>query len=434
MKNNKYKEELNRIHMSQELRQRILSQEQEKGKQEVPHHHYRKVFLRTGATLALGATILCIFLWPNFHEDPDASPKVAVEDNSTENKKQEENRKQDVEEEIPDSTYSKKKYEFDDKTGSADVIGNYTPQLHEKIIGGAGVMGKDTMNEDVEKYRNRNDYMEGIETLPAYRLQHVMQYGTNYKPSLSQKELMKIIQPYLDRFAITDASITTDTYLGEYSIMMTPEINKNSGLSKIKVLGNGDVELWIDVKTLNDYNDRKEIQTRAIAIYQEYKDLLPIKNPVWNTTCSLNSDVCHTKIYAKADTPEKELRNQGKQEIEFDFMDYGEECKAIITIQNKENRQKIKDYKVMTPNEAYTVLKSGGYYSMSQFAHKDLNKAELLSVQLQYDSYYHSFNPYIIPIYRFILQLESGQMIQCDVPAFYPETLEELNENTWYFK
>lgn len=420
--------------MSQELRQRILSQEQEKGKQEVPHHHYRKVFLRTGATLALGATILCIFLWPNFHEDPDASPKVAVEDNSTENKKQEENRKQDVEEEIPDSTYSKKKYEFDDKTGSADVIGNYTPQLHEKIIGGAGVMGKDTMNEDVEKYRNRNDYMEGIETLPAYRLQHVMQYGTNYKPSLSQKELMKIIQPYLDRFAITDASITTDTYLGEYSIMMTPEINKNSGLSKIKVLGNGDVELWIDVKTLNDYNDRKEIQTRAIAIYQEYKDLLPIKNPVWNTTCSLNSDVCHTKIYAKADTPEKELRNQGKQEIEFDFMDYGEECKAIITIQNKENRQKIKDYKVMTPNEAYTVLKSGGYYSMSQFAHKDLNKAELLSVQLQYDSYYHSFNPYIIPIYRFILQLESGQMIQCDVPAFYPETLEELNENTWYFK
>lgn len=420
--------------MSQELRQRILSQEQEKGKQEVPHHHYRKVFLRTGATLALGATILCIFLWPNFHEDPDASPKVAVADNSTENKKQEENRKQDVEEEIPDSTYSKKKYDFDDKTGSADVKGNYTPQSHIKIIGGAGVMGKDTMNEDVEKYRNRNDYMEGIETLPAYRLQHVMQYGTNYKPSLSQKELMKIIQPYLDRFAITDASITTDTYLGEYSIMMTPEMNKNSGLSEIKVLGNGDVELWIDVKTLNDYNDRKEIQTRAKAIYQEYKDLLPIKNPVWNTTCSLNSEVCHTKIYAKADTPEKELRNQGKQEIEFDFMDYGEECKAIITIQNKENRQKIKDYKVMTPNEAYTVLKSGGYYSMSQFAHKDLNKAELLSVQLQYDSYYHSFNPYIIPIYRFILQLESGQMIQCDVPAFYPETLEELNENTWYFK
>lgn len=425
--------------MSQELRQRILSQEQEKGKQEVPHHHYRKVFLRTGATLALGATILCIFLWPNFHEDPDASPKVAVADNSTENKKQEENKKQDAEEEIPDSTYSKKKYDFDDKTGSADVIGNYTPQLHEKIIGGAGVMGKDTMNEDVEKYRNRNDYMEGIETLPAYRLQHVMQYGTNYKPSLSQKELMKIIQPYLDGFGITNPSMMVDRYLDDSIIVMIPELKP--GLPEIKIYGNGDVEIRIIVEKLNDYKDRKEIQTRAKAIYEKYKTLFPIKNPVWNTTCSLNSEVCHSKIYAKADTHEKELRNQGKQEIDIYFSDNEKDSDAIITIQNKENRQKIKDYKVMTPNEAYSVLKSGGYYykagsynSMSQFAHEDLNKAELLSVQLQYDSYYHSFNPYIIPIYRFILQLESGQMIQCDVPAFYPETLEELNENTWYFK
>lgn len=422
---NKYKEELDHIHMSSELKQRIRMQE---ATYKVPSH--RTAVLRVGAAVALCAVLL-LFLLPEGENHKEEPAKLAlVEKNIKEDTKE---KNKDIEDKISgieeDANSS--------KTGTADVSGEYHPRVYEHIAGGMGVMDRDKktkFQDKIARYMNANDYTKDIQTLPFYRLRYVKQTTLTYQPELQETELRKKLAPYLSAFDLSENFLHVERQADGSIVSIYADTTDHKKIDTLQIYGNGDIKIRLLQPPLSSYTKETVVEQQAKKIFDQYQKLFAIDNPVWNTTCSIRTESCSTQVYASGSSNKEELIHQAEQTINISFDNYEDSTAARIHIRNADGVKKEEELPVMRVKEAREVLLSGGYYANTVIEKKELSSGEELGVQLLYETGDHnSFDPYCIPIYRFTYLIDTDYIVQIDVPAFYPDDLRKLSENEWYF-
>lgn len=404
----KYREELDQIHMSDDLKQRIRKAALEQEEQRHRHHCNRRYLFHCAAVCAVA--VLCTGLyWMNKESwQPEEAAQIAK------------NMKEDA---ASDETAygSTEDVEKESKTGSAQkrVVPQeaYYPQTHT-YMGSMGVQDTaTTQKKKVKLLPYENDHLHIKDDLPVFK----SRYGDGrYMDSIPEK-------------AMREQEEKAEKLLK--AIKKTP-----SNIIQITdVFADGDGELRLVLETDKKEGTRTQQHELAEELLKTYPQLFSFEKADIQTSCNISMGTgmiaCKTDIF-KADKDDKKgLLNQVRDGIVLSDAGDG---RYYVSIPYESKLKQLQEYSIMSSEEAQKVMYQGGYYSVLKPTEFSLDQLEILYVELTYggrDNIYASYQPYIVPVYRFYTwDANALKPVILEVPALYPQDLRELTENDWYFK
>ena len=402
----KYREELNQIHMSEELKQRIRRAAIQ---QEQPIHrkHWKPRFAY-GCTALSAVIAVCFGLYYRYSVQP---PKEAAQIASS-------IEKNEVKAEAEIGSVQEQAKES--KTGSAQKqevpVESYYPQTH-LYMGGTGAADSiSPQKKKVEAMPYENDHLNVKGTLPVF----IKQYGNGpFLDSLPEKDLKE-----QEKKAV--------------KLFQTVKKKTSKRIQITDVLADGNGELRLILKTDKKEGTRTQQHEIAEELLRTYPELFTFQDADIQTQCNTSMGsgimVCETDIFKAEDDDKQGLLNQVTAGATL--TDAGDGV-YYLSFPYDKNLKQLQDFTIMSSEEAKQVLNQGGYYSTLPPSEISVEQLEILHVELIYEGredVYASYLPYIIPVYRFYTwDTKSLRPVLLEVPALYPQDLRELKENTWYF-
>ena len=402
----KYREELNQIHMSEELKQRIRRAAIQ---QEQPIHrkHWKTRFVY-GCTALCAVIAVCFGLYyRNTSQPPKKTAQVASSIEKNEGKADAEIGS--VQEQAKES-----------KTGSAQnqevPVESYYPQTHP-YMGSTGEADRISPQKKIVKAMPyENDHLDVKGALPVFK----KQYGDG--PSLT---------------SIPEKDLKEQEKKAEKLFQaLKKKTSKSIQITDIMADVNG--ELRLILKTDKKGGTRTQQHEIAEELLKIYHELFTFQDADIQTRCytSMGSGImaCQTDIYKAEDDGKQGLLNQVTAGAVL--TDAGDGVYYLSLPYNTYEKQ-LQEFTIMSSGEAEQVLNQRGYYSTLPPSEISVDQLEILHVELTYgggEDMYASYLPYVIPIYRFYTwDTNRLRPVLLEVPALYPQDLRELKENTWYF-
>lgn len=402
----KYREELNQIHMSEELKQRIRRAAIQ---QEQPIHrkHWKPRFVY-GCTALCAVIAVCFGLYyRNTSQPPKKAAQVASSIEKHEGKADAEIGS--VQEQAKES-----------KTGSAQnqevPVESYYPQTHLYMYGAGTADRISPQKKKVKAMPYENDHLDVKGALPVFK----KQYGNG--PSLT---------------SIPEKDLKEQEKKAEKLFQaLKKKTSKSIQITDIMADVNG--ELRLILKTDKKEGTRTQQHEIAEELLKIYPELFTFQDADIQTRCytSMGSGImaCQTDIFKAEDDDKQSLLNQVTAGAVL--TDAGDGVYYLSLPYNTYEKQ-LQEFTIMSSGEAEQVLNQGGYYSTLPPSEISVDQLEILHVELTYgggEDMYASYLPYVIPIYRFYTwDTKRLRPVLLEVPALYPQDLRELKENTWYF-
>lgn len=106
----------------------------------------------------------------------------------------------------------------------------------------------------------------------------------------------------------------------------------------------------------------------------------------------------------------------------------------LLTLPQAQDYQELRRFPVMRPKEALQLMKQGGYYAMEPIT--DISQVSVVSMELVYggtNAAFLQYLPYVVPVYRIFYYDDTHTLRMLEVPALYPQDLKKLTKNSWYF-
>lgn len=403
----KYREELNQIHMSEELKQKIRMAAMQ---QEQPIHRKQwKPRFVYGCTALCAVIAVCFGLY--FMSSSRQLREAAQVASSIEKNEM----KADAE---SDAIQEQAK---EGKTGSAQnyevPVESYYPQAH-LFMGGMDAADRISLQKKkVKAMPYEKDHLEVKGTLPVFK----MQYGNG---------------PYLD--SLPEKDLREQEKKAE-KLLQAVKKNTSEGIQITDVMADGNGELHLILKTDKTEGTRTQQHEIAEELLAAYPWLFTFQDADIQTRCYTGMAsglmVCQTDIFEADDDDKQGLLNQVRTQATL--TDAGDGVYYLSFPYNKYVKQ-LREFTIMSSEEAKQVLHQGGYYSTLPLSEISVDQLEILHVELTYggrEDADASYQPYIIPVYRFYTwDMKMLRPVLLEVPALYPQNLRELKENTWYFK
>lgn len=405
----KYREELDQIHMSEELKQRIRHAAAKQG------HPQRRQ--KQQLRFIYGCTALCVVIVICFNvydrnalsQQPENAAQIA---NSIEKNKA-------ADEAVPGTVQEQAK---ESKTGSAQdrVIPKetYEPQTKTYMIGGMGVTDKAFIQKKkIKEMPYEKDRLDIQSTLPVFR----KQYGNGANlDSIPEKEMQKHKKKAEELFQT-----------------IKKKTSKILNITDIMADGNG--ELRLILHTDKKEGTRTQQQKIAEELIKTYPELFSFQRGDIQTSCNISMGngtmICETEIFQAEDDDKKSLLYQVKEGATLTNAGDGV---YYLSFPYDKNLEQLQDFTIMSRKEAEQVMRQGGFYSTLEPSEFSIGELEFLHVELSYGGRkegYVSYLPYVIPVYRFYTwDAGTSKTVLLEVPALYPQDLRTLEDNHWYFK
>lgn len=387
---NRYKKQLDQIHMSDELKQKIINESNKKeSKKRSP---YPRLIVVGGCAVAM-----LIMIYMNIvHTSNDIAKKEVNMELATNNKVEE----------------------------------TYEPQFYI----GLGSMGGLTGNADKGSFIARDEIILDknigkIKELPVYEDIYQREGSGLYIQMMSSEEQMKVATSYAEYLGI-------DLYVGDYYT-----VNGQNENASIRVDESGQIRIDLNEQyPLDHMLNKDELLTYSQTIFKKYDKMLSIQKPIWN--CKDKSKVI-CKVFEDGNDLTK-FKNEHLNYIDFYFsyavneinQDKVESTHVSLIINNMRNKKKLGNFKLVDEKYAREILLRGGYYSSNDL--DVIQEENILRVNLIYgdssQSKFYSLRPYVIPMYRYTVINQRGTLSNYDVPALSQSDLKKLDKNTWYFE
>lgn len=331
---------------------------------------------------------------------------------------------------------NQKDEQFDEKTGSAKLDKQkYTPKQFE-ISGGMGVGGSvgSIENSTIDTY----SYVGDFTSLPVYE-NTIKSYGSGrVYEGVSEKEMVSIIEGYCKKLKLDTKHIA---YSYDEPLGLVSSITIKEGKYNISINSNGDLRIIIDEKSRakdnNELKNRTEYETNQKVLFDQYKYLTNINDPVFNSSCAFTSKEelgCTTRIYEnRKDEKENFLYQNFKYTTMFSSKS-ADSSQVFIDIINDNVSSIIGEYQLIGVEKAKETLLQGGYFSTT-LIDKDVTEEDIKGVELVYDK---KLKPYMFPFYVFYIGQPhdlGGETIGLTyyVPALSIEDLKQFPDIDWYF-
>lgn len=373
----KYKKELDSIHMSEDLKQKIRS---------LPYEDMSKK--KTFPLIKVLLPISCILiLFIGF-----------ISLDSLDNKKK------------PVPT---KKDEIITVDNGKQI---YNPTI-SGLIGGMG--GTNTfLNEEII---SSSKFIP--KSLPVYQYQYKQDINIFNANENDKEELLAWLKKYANKLSI-DENIEELYYRNDdVSLMIMPDASLSITFS--------------NVANVPEKINANELKT---LIKEKTEVLMSFKNSTWECTENY-CDVYEKGKTKKEAFLNKELNNikitphflPSNNETSYNI-------ELEITIRNPNSYQKINDVSIVDEKSARSLLKRGGFYYLQKLRDEVLPETieenQILSVQLMYGNPQKQdiSSPYIVPIYRYQVKLSENDIRFLDVVAIPQKELKQFDQVSWYFE
>ncbi len=239
------------------------------------------------------------------------------------------------------------------------------------------------------------------------------------------EELPVYIKNYSDVTAVSSEQIKTQQKKAEkIRKELNTQIHEEYKLENYTIDTNGDILFEIEMNPLENINE---------SIDNIAQDLLNL--PIFNNLniekkCeTLEGQTCKLFFMEKDLNDEQTL----SERLNAPYITY-RDLRYYFILPYQDKLKLIKEYPIMTAEEAKKVLYQGGYYTADFI--DSLKDSEIEHVEIVYggaDDNNKLYEPYVLPIYKYYLRQED-KVVCAEVPALYPEDLKGLEKNTWYFK
>ncbi len=202
------------------------------------------------------------------------------------------------------------------------------------------------------------------------------------------------------------------------------QVNKDYELNDYIIETNGDILFEIETKESNNIKE---------TLYRIAQDLLMLptfKNLDTKTSCETSNDETCKILFMEKELNEKQTLIQ---QIYAPYIDY-RDMKYYLTLPYQVKLKLVKEYDIMTLEDAEKVLLQGGYYTtqtVSSFTSNQIEHVELVYGGI--DDLNKVYDPYVLPIYRWYIK-QKDNIICLEVPEIYPDDIKKLEKKTWYFK
>ena len=401
----KYRDELNQIHMSEELKQNIRNAVQDE--MQPRQYHRRNHRYVWGCVTVCAMLLLCIGLYMLFDKPADVGEDMGQIAKNSGNTIHEES--------VTDSLK-----ETEGKTGSAqDRIlpdASYQPQI-QSFMGGMGASEQVSIQK--KKIRDmpyENAHLNITGALPVYKSLYGNVVNTESVSEAVRKKREEEAKHLLE------------------SVKKTP--SRLLRITDAVADGNGDLRFIIETDLKE--GTRTQQQNIAKELLHVYPQLFSFKRADMQTSCDIHMGnglmVCQTDIFEADDHAKKGLLHQV---IEGAVLCDAGNGVYYLSIPYSKKYKLLQEYTILSSEEAKEVMYQGGYYSILQSTEYSLKHLDILHVELTYggrDYGYASYQPYVLPIYRFYAwETVKKKPVILEVPALYPQDLKEFKENKWYF-
>lgn len=351
----KYREELDQIHMSEELKQRIRhaavrqAHPQRRQKQQL-----RFIY---GCTALCVVIVICFSVYDRnaVSQQPENAAQIA---NSIEKNKA-------VDEAAPGTVQEQTK---ESKTGSAQdrVIPKetYEPQTRTYMIGGMGPTDKASIQKKkVKEMPYEKDRLDIQSALPVFR----KQYGNGPNlDSIPEKEMQKQKKKAEELFQIIK--------------------KKTSKILNITdIMADGDGELRLVLHTDKKEGTRAQQQKIAEELLKTYPELFSFQRGDIQTSCNIGMGtgtmICETEIFQAENDDKKGLLRQVKAGA---TLTNARDGVYYLSFPYDKNLEQLQDFTIMSRKEAEQVMHQGGFYSTLEPSEFSIDELEILHVELSY--------------------------------------------------